>query len=181
MQLRGRAAAGPRKPYMTYLCTQSRKPHSCGADAPKPAGPCSCGAVQLRSFSPWGCGPGFEWERIPVSNGNGARFRMGRVCGFTPQSHEHACPTPPCHAGTLRPQRNTGGARFQPVGSWTGFRMGTVSGFEWERPPVSNGKGARFRTDREMRFRMAEWQFRMAGTRFRTIRGNPVSNVSAGF
>ena len=76
---------------------------------------------------------------------------------------------------------NTGGARFQPVGSWTGFRMGTVSGFEWERPPVSNGKGARFRTDREMRFRMAEWQFRMAGTRFRTIRGNPVSNVSAGF
>ena len=36
---------------MTYPCTQSRKPRSCGAEAPEPAGPCSCGAVLLSIVS----------------------------------------------------------------------------------------------------------------------------------
>ena len=36
---------------MAYLCTQTRKPHTCGADAPKPAGPCSSGAAQLRDHA----------------------------------------------------------------------------------------------------------------------------------
>ena len=42
------------------------------------------------------------------------------------------------------PKKNSGFERFQPVGLWTGFRMGTDSGFEWKRRPVSNGKGVRF-------------------------------------
>ena len=38
--------------YSNNPCTQSRTPHSCRADAPKPAGPCSCGATQTLNGIP---------------------------------------------------------------------------------------------------------------------------------
>ena len=38
--------------YSNNPCTQSREPHSCRADAPKPAGPCSCGATQTLNGIP---------------------------------------------------------------------------------------------------------------------------------
>ena len=65
---------------MSYPCMQSRKLRSCEAEAPKPAGPCTCEAVLLSIVSrnpnpnrmrittdPWTrtqAPPGF-WNRLP--------------------------------------------------------------------------------------------------------------------
>ena len=128
---------------------QSRKPHSCGADAPKPAGPCSCG--------PCSCGVSARGVVDRVSNGNGFRFRMETAPGFewegcavSPPPEPRTClshaPLPRGNIKTTEKHRRRavsarGVVDRVPNGNGFRFRMGTAPGFEWEGCPVSNGPG----------------------------------------
>ena len=51
---------------MAYPCTQVWKPHSCGADAPKPAGPCRCGAHAPKPAGPCSYGATQTLNGIPL-------------------------------------------------------------------------------------------------------------------
>ena len=66
---------------MTYPCTQSRKPHCCGADAPKPAGPHSCGATQAlvpEAANCWADAPKPRWSNIDPTKVSQALVKCSR-------------------------------------------------------------------------------------------------------
>ena len=82
---------------MAHPCTQTRKPHSCGADAPKPAGSCSCGAVQLRGHAkPWHIlvrSPGSRTAAAPTHlNRRGHAASGPSSCGTAPRLQRFGAP-----------------------------------------------------------------------------------------